>query len=39
MIHSINLEAVSQEDIIVTNARHFEILKNAHKAFREQAVI
>ncbi len=32
MIHSINIEAAGQEDIIVTNARHYEILKNAHKA-------
>lgn len=32
MVHSINLEAVNQEDVIVTNARHFEILKNAHDA-------
>lgn len=32
MIHSVNLEAANQEDIIVTNARHFEILKNAHEA-------
>jgi len=32
MIHSINMEAVNQEDVIVTNARHFEILKNAHES-------
>lgn len=32
MIHSVNLDALNQEDIIVTNARHFEILKNAHEA-------
>ncbi|QGY47266.1 tRNA uridine-5-carboxymethylaminomethyl(34) synthesis GTPase MnmE [Maribellus comscasis] len=32
MIHSVNIEAASQEDIIVTNARHYEILKNAHEA-------
>ena len=32
MIHSVNIEAVNQEDIIVTNVRHFEILKNAHEA-------
>lgn len=32
MIHSINLDAASQQDIIVTNARHYEILKNAHEA-------
>jgi len=32
MIHSLNLDDVNQEDIIVTNSRHFEILKNAHDA-------
>jgi tRNA modification GTPase len=32
MVHSIKLEAASQEDVIVTNARHYEILKNAHEA-------
>jgi len=32
MIHSVNIDAVNQEDVIVTNARHFEILKNAHEA-------
>jgi tRNA modification GTPase len=32
MAHSINFEAVTQEDIIVTNVRHYEILKNAHEA-------
>ncbi|MEZ5106272.1 MAG: tRNA uridine-5-carboxymethylaminomethyl(34) synthesis GTPase MnmE [Draconibacterium sp.] len=32
MIHSVNIEAANQEDVIVTNARHFEILKNAHEA-------
>ncbi len=32
MIHSVNIEAVNQEDVIVTNVRHFEILKNAHEA-------
>jgi tRNA modification GTPase len=32
MIHSIDLDASNQQDIIVTNARHFEILKNAHEA-------
>jgi len=32
MIHSVNIDAVNQEDIIVTNARHFNILKNAHEA-------
>jgi tRNA modification GTPase len=32
MIHSVNIEAASREDVIVTNARHYEILKNAHEA-------
>lgn len=32
MAHSVNFDAASQEDIIVTNARHYEILKNAHEA-------
>ena len=32
MIHSVNIEGVNQQDIIVTNARHYEILKNAHEA-------
>ncbi len=32
MIHSVNLDIVNQEDVIVTNARHYEILKNAHQA-------
>lgn len=32
MVHSINLDIASTEDIIVSNARHFEILKNAHEA-------
>ncbi|MCY1722116.1 tRNA uridine-5-carboxymethylaminomethyl(34) synthesis GTPase MnmE [Prolixibacteraceae bacterium Z1-6] len=32
MIHSVNFDAASQQDIIVTNARHYEILKNAHEA-------
>ena len=32
MIHSINIEAADQQDVIVTNVRHFEILKNAHEA-------
>jgi tRNA modification GTPase len=32
MIQSVNIDAVNQEDVIVTNARHFEILKNAHEA-------
>jgi tRNA modification GTPase len=32
MTHSLNLDAANQQDIIVTNARHYEILKNAHQA-------
>ena len=32
MVHAVNFDAANQEDIIVTNARHFEILKNAHEA-------
>lgn len=32
MIHSVNLGAAAQQDVIVTNARHYEILKNAHEA-------
>ncbi len=32
MIHTINTDKINQEDIIVTNARHYEILKNAHEA-------
>jgi tRNA modification GTPase len=32
MIHSVNIEAVDEQDIIVTNARHYEILKSAHEA-------
>ena len=32
MIHSVNIEAINHEDVIVTNARHFGILKNAHEA-------
>ncbi|MEN8117483.1 MAG: tRNA uridine-5-carboxymethylaminomethyl(34) synthesis GTPase MnmE [Bacteroidota bacterium] len=32
MIHTINIEAADQHDVIVTNARHYEILKNAHEA-------
>lgn len=32
MTHSINLEVADQQDVIVTNARHYEILKNAHEA-------
>ncbi|SHE37367.1 tRNA modification GTPase trmE [Mariniphaga anaerophila] len=32
MTVSVNLDSASQEDVIVTNARHFEILKHAHEA-------
>ncbi len=32
MIHSINIEVADQQDVIVTNARHYEILKNAHES-------
>src|SRR5690606_37522417 len=32
MVHAVNFDVAGQEDIIVTNARHFEILKNAHEA-------
>ncbi len=32
MIHSVNTDALYREDVIVSNARHFEILKNAHAA-------
>ncbi|HRX12487.1 MAG TPA: tRNA uridine-5-carboxymethylaminomethyl(34) synthesis GTPase MnmE, partial [Draconibacterium sp.] len=32
MVHAVNFDISGQEDIIVTNARHFEILKNAHEA-------
>ncbi len=32
MIHSINIDAVDRQDVIVTNARHYAILKNAHEA-------
>jgi len=32
MIDTINLNEVSEQDVIVTNARHYEILKNAHEA-------
>ncbi|HPF50833.1 MAG TPA: tRNA uridine-5-carboxymethylaminomethyl(34) synthesis GTPase MnmE, partial [Draconibacterium sp.] len=32
MIDTINLNEVSEQDVIVTNTRHYEILKNAHKA-------
>lgn len=32
MVDTVNTEALNQEDVIVTNARHFEVLKNAHEA-------
>lgn len=32
MTSAVNFDAAGQGDIIVTNARHFEILKNAHEA-------
>ncbi|WP_319480729.1 tRNA uridine-5-carboxymethylaminomethyl(34) synthesis GTPase MnmE [uncultured Draconibacterium sp.] len=32
MSHSIDMEEAEQQDVIVTNARHYEILKNAHEA-------
>jgi tRNA modification GTPase len=32
MIHSVNLEVAGEQNVIVTNARHYEILKNAHEA-------
>jgi tRNA modification GTPase len=32
MVHAVNFDAANHEDIIVTNARHYEILKNAHEA-------
>ena len=32
MIHAVNIDASNQEDVIVSNARHYEILKNAHEA-------
>ena len=32
MVHAVNFDAANNEDIIVTNARHFAILKNAHEA-------
>lgn len=32
MTHSINIDEAEQQDVIVTNARHYEILKNAHEA-------
>ncbi len=32
MVQSANLNQVSEQDVIVTNVRHFDILKNAHEA-------
>ena len=32
MSNSIDMEEAEQQDVIVTNARHYEILKNAHEA-------
>jgi tRNA modification GTPase len=32
MSHAVNLDAALQEDVIVTNVRHYEILGNAHEA-------
>lgn len=32
LVHCSNLKSVGQEDVIVTNARHFAILKSAHEA-------
>ncbi len=32
MTNSINFDLTDQQDVIVTNARHYEILKNAHEA-------
>ncbi len=32
MVHSINFDTANNQDIIVTNVRHFEILKNAHQS-------
>ncbi len=32
MIHSVNFDAAGNEDVIVTNVRHYEILKLAHEA-------
>lgn len=32
MIHTVNIDASNQEDVIISNARHYEILKNAHEA-------
>ncbi len=32
MILAVNIDASTQEDVIVSNVRHYEILKNAHEA-------
>ncbi len=32
MTHAVNTDVLNQEDVIVSNARHYEILKNAHAA-------
>ncbi len=32
MVHTVNTDDLNREDVIVTNARHYEILKNAHEA-------
>ncbi|MBN2891046.1 MAG: tRNA uridine-5-carboxymethylaminomethyl(34) synthesis GTPase MnmE, partial [Bacteroidales bacterium] len=32
MTLAVNTDALNQEDVIVSNARHYEILKNAHAA-------
>ena len=32
MVQAINANAYNEEDVIVTNARHYEVLKNAHGA-------
>lgn len=32
MTHSMNASSLSREDVIVTNIRHYDILKNAHEA-------
>lgn len=34
MTHAVNTDALNQEDVIVSNARHYEILKNAHAAIQ-----
>jgi hypothetical protein len=32
MIQTVNADKINEEDVIVTNARHYEFLKNAHEA-------